>query len=332
MNAFDRVLRQHGHQPLKASKFQVLQVNLGLRCNLRCRHCHLECSPDRREVMNWGTMEAVLRAASGSRGCLVDLTGGSPELSPHFRRFVGALRDQGHPVLVRSNLAIFQEPGMEGLPSFYERHRIRIAASLPCYLEENVRAQRGRGVWESAIEAMRRLNAVGYGVSPELPLNLVYTPCGPFLPPDQGRLESEYRKELWTRFGLRFTRLLTMTNMLLGRFRKDMEAKGRTKTYLALLKASFNPLNLDGLMCRHQVSISWDGRLHDCDFNLAQRLGLAKGLPEEVTHFSRAALEGRKIVTGEHCFGCTAGCGSSCNGALSEPETESSALAAVGAE
>jgi radical SAM/Cys-rich protein len=243
---------------------------------------------------------------------------------------VKALRDQGHPVQVRTNLAIVFEPGMEGYPEFYREHRVSLVGSMPCYLEENVRAQRGEGVYEKVAGSIRRLNALGYGADPGLPLDLVYNPGGPFLPPDQLALESDYRRELRARFGIGFTRLLTITNMPIGRFLDDLEEQGGAREYRELLEASFNPMTLDGLMCRQQISVGWDGRLYDCDFNLALRLPMGNGWPQRIEAFSRGALRGRRILTGEHCFGCTAGCGSSCGGALVDDEAETLECAVAG--
>jgi radical SAM/Cys-rich protein len=322
MNGFEQAVQRHGDRGLRAADIQTLQVNLGLRCNLQCRHCHVEADPRRWELMDWSTMEAVLRSAREAPGCTLDLTGGSPELNPHFRRFVTALRGAGHPVQVRTNLTVFFEHGMEDLPEFYRDHQVSLVGSLPCYQEENVRAQRGEGVYESAAEAIRQLNEVGYGSDPRLALDLVYNPGGPFLPPDQLVLETDYRRQLAHRFGIGFTRLLTMTNMPIGRFLGDLEAQGRAQSYRELLQTSFNPLTLDGLMCRHQVSVGWDGTLYDCDFNLALGLTVGYGTPRRIEDFRLEDLESRRIVTGEHCFGCTAGCGSSCGGALVDDEDE----------
>jgi radical SAM/Cys-rich protein len=223
---------------------------------------------------------------------------------------------EGHSVQVRTNLTVLLEPGMEKMPKFYRRHKIQLVASLPCYLEENVCAQRGKGVYEKSITALKQLNTLGYGIDPDLPLNLVYNPGGPFLPPLQTSLEKDYRSELGRRFGITFTHLLTITNMPLGRFQMDLYQKGQENNYLDLLRKSFNPETLAGLMCRHQISVGWDGRLYDCDFNLALGLPVNHGAPDHIESFRVSDLNLRRIVTGEHCFGCTAGAGSSCRGAL----------------
>jgi radical SAM/Cys-rich protein len=297
-------------------KIETMQVNLGFRCNQRCVHCHLEASPERGEMMEWSTMEQVLEAARKACCQLVDLTGGAPEINPNFRRFAAALHEHGHQVQVRTNLTVLLEPGLEEMPEFFRDHQVRLVASLPCYLEENVRAQRGERVYEKSTAAIRRLNDLGYGTEPGLPLNLVYNPGGPFLPPPQPALEEDYRRELHGRFGITFTRLLTITNMPIGRFRTELGRSNMERNYLDLLQKSFNPETVGGLMCRHQLSVGWDGTLYDCDFNLALGLPVNHGAPDHVRGFEPEELWKRRIVTGEHCFGCTAGSGSSCAGAL----------------
>lgn len=316
MNDFEKQIGQITGGGLHSHRIEILQINLGLRCNQQCLHCHLNASPSRTEMMEWSVMELVLLAAANSGCRLVDLTGGAPELNPNFCRFIETLRKNGRPVQIRTNLTVLLEPGMEKMPEFLQKHKIRLVASLPCYLEENVSAQRGKGVYEKSITAIRQLNTLGYGKDPELPLSLVYNPGGPFLPPPQSMLEEDYRREMDLRFGITFTRLLTITNMPLGRFRAHLSHLGQERNYLTLLRESFNPDTLSGLMCRHQISIGWDGRLYDCDFNLALGLPVDHGAPDHIKSFRVADLNARRIVTGEHCFGCTAGAGSSCGGAL----------------
>lgn len=316
MNNFEKQIAEIGSQGLHSLKVNTLQVNLGLRCNQQCGHCHLEASPQRKEMMEWPTMELVLEAAKSVRCRLIDLTGGAPELNPCFRRFVSSLRQEGLSVQVRTNLTVLLDAGMESMPEFFRDHQVQLVASMPCYLEENVRAQRGKGVYEKSIEAIRRLNGLGYGRGPDLCLNLVYNPGGPFLPPPQSALEEDYHRELDTRFGIRFTRLLTITNMPLGRFRKELNRQNHEENYLELLRKSFNPITLPGLMCRHQITVGWEGTLYDCDFNAALGLAVNHGAPDHIRFFRTEDLRTRRIVTGEHCFGCTAGSGSSCGGAL----------------
>ena len=316
MNDFERQVVGTKDEGLHSAKIETLQVNLGLRCNQQCAHCHLEASPQRDEIMGWPVMELILEAAKRARCQLVDLTGGAPELNPNFRRLVATLRKEGLPVQVRTNLTVLLEPGMEELPEFFRDHRVRLVASLPCYLEENVCAQRGKGVYEKSIAAVKRLNGVGYGLYPELPLNLVYNPGGAFLPPTQSVLEEDYRRELGQRFNITFTRLLTITNMPLGRFRTELIRKKGEREYMHLLRESFNPHTVKRLMCCHQLSVGWDGTLYDCDFNLALGLPVNHGAPDHIKNFRPEDLRARRIVTGDHCFGCTAGSGSSCAGAL----------------
>ena len=316
MNDFENQVAGETRDGLYSVEIDTLQVNLGFQCNQQCSHCHVEASPQRTEMMNWTIMELILKAAEKDGCQLVDLTGGAPELNPHFRVFVSALHQQGHAVQVRTNLSVLLEPGMEGMPEFLRQHQVRLVASMPCYLEENVRAQRGMGTYERSVTVIKTLNGLGYGSDPELPLNLVYNPGGPFLPPPQSALEQDYRRELGERFGIRFTRLLTITNMPLGRFRKQLDRQGQQENYRRLLRNAFNPQTLSGLMCRHQLSVGWDGTLYDCDFNLTLGLPVNHGAPDHIRSFKRDDLWMRRIVTGEHCFGCTAGSGSSCGGAL----------------
>ena len=316
MNDFERQIERISGNGLHSVNIETLQVNLGLRCNQQCAHCHLEASPQRDEIMGWDVMEMVLKAAKSSGCQRVDLTGGAPELNPHFCRFVAALRREGASVQVRTNLTVLLEPSLEGMAEFLREHRVRLVASMPCYLEENVRAQRGPGTYEKSIAAIRILNALGYGSDPESPLNLVYNPGGPFLPSAQSALEEDYKRELGQRFGIVFNHLLTIANMPVGRFRKELDRQGRRETYLRLLRDSFNLRTVSGLMCRNQLSVGWDGTLYDCDFNVALGLPVNHGAPDHIKNFKPEDLMKRRIVTGDHCFGCTAGSGSSCGGAL----------------
>ncbi len=316
MKNFNQSVRQVLGEELKSSAVQTIQVNLGLRCNLSCRHCHVEGSPRRTEVMTWETMQSVLRLAEALPQARVDLTGGAPELNPFFKPFVNTLCDMGNPVQVRTNLTVFFEAEQADTPELLASREVHLVASLPCYLDDNVDNQRGSGVYKRSIAALRRLNRLGYGLKQELPLNLVYNPGGAFLPPDQATLEDAYRKELKERFNVDFTRLLTITNMPMGRFLSDLQRDGQAEDYKSLLEDNFNQETLEGLMCRNQICISWDGSLADCDFNSALGLTLDGSLPGHIDELEPGQLQGRDIVTGEHCFGCTAGCGSSCGGAL----------------
>jgi radical SAM/Cys-rich protein len=305
-----------GTPGLRSVDIETVQVNLGLKCNQSCAHCHVGASPSREEMMSWPTMEKVVEISAGARAGLVDITGGAPELHPEFRRFVEELRAHELPVQIRTNLTVLLEPGYEDMPEYFRDRGVRLAASMPCYLEENVRAQRGAGVYEKSIDAIRRLNDLGYGSDPEMPLDLVYNPGGPFLPPEQSALEADYKRELQAHFGVTFSRLLTIANMPIGRFLARLRAENRDREYMQLLQDSFNAETLDGLMCRHLINVGWDGTIYDCDFNLALDLPVNHGAPDHIRRFNHAALATRRIVTGEHCYGCTAGGGSSCGGSL----------------
>jgi radical SAM/Cys-rich protein len=313
---FAEHLRQRG-LALRRGAVTTLQVNVGLRCDLACHHCHVEAGPKRREALGEREAERVLALLAANPGVeLLDLTGGAPELNPHFRGLVAGARRLGRRVIDRCNLTVLHEPGQQDTAAFLAAEGAEIVASLPCYGPENVEAQRGRGVFARSIEALRALNALGYGLpgSP-LALHLVYNPVGDALPPPQAELEARYKTELAEGFGVSFHRLLTITNMPIRRFARTLVREGRLEAYLALLVAHFNAETLPGLMCRSLVSVDHAGRLFDCDFNLA--LGLP--LPGAATLWDVedfAELAGREIAQGSHCFGCSAGHGSSCGGAL----------------
>ena len=320
---FARALADHGLPRLRRAVLATLQVNLGKRCNQACHHCHVDAGPARTEMMAPATAERALALLAASPSVTsVDLTGGAPELSPSFRRLVTAARTLGRRVQVRCNLTILFVAGMEDLPEFYRAHQVHLVCSLPCYSQDNVDRQRGEGVFERSIDALRLLNRLGYGQpASELALDLVYNPLGPALPPPQADLEARYRTELRRRFGIEFHHLLTITNMPIRRFADMLLRRGELGAYLGLLVNHFNPQTIPSLMCRSLVSLAWDGSLHDCDFNqmLAIPLGGADGTATPRTVWdvdSYEALAGVAIGTGEHCFGCTAGAGSSCGGAL----------------
>jgi len=299
---------------LTASGIDTVQVNIGLKCNLACRHCHVASSPKREEIMSWETMGAVLQAATQAGARTLDITGGAPEMHPRFCEFVAAALARRLSVIVRTNLTILLQPGYTSLVPFFASHPVRLVASLPCYLPNNVDRQRGRHVYRESIEAILRLNEAGYGREPEKLLDLVYNPGGPSLPPDQGALEAAYRQALHSEFGITFNRLLTITNMPIGRFLDDLNREDKAEPYQQLLRDAFNSETVDGLMCRHQMHVGWDGTLYDCDFNFA--LGLSSSGHDNVNDVDLEAFRRRRVVTGEHCFACTAGCGSSCGGAL----------------
>jgi radical SAM/Cys-rich protein len=305
-----------GQPTIKANKVEMIQVNLGFLCNQQCAHCHLNASPDRTEVMSWETMSAVLSAAEHLDCNQIDITGGAPEMNPHFKNFVTHARKAGFGVQVRSNLSILTEPEHTDLPEFFKTNGVSLVGSMPCYLEENVRAQRGPAVYEKSIEAIRKLNAVGYGMDPGLQLNLVYNPGGAFLPPSQKSLEEDYRRELAEKWGIRFTNLLTIANVPIGRFQSELQKQGTEAEYIQILRSAFNPNILNNLMCRHQISVGYDGTVYDCDFNLALHLPVNNSDKPNIKGMDFNTLRGREIVTGDHCLACSAGDGSSCAGAL----------------
>ena len=296
--------------PLAAMEIATLQVNVGYRCNLSCRHCHVEAGPQRTEVMEKDTADAVLAALANSGIGTIDITGGAPELNPHFRHLVAEARRLGKRVIVRTNLAVFADEGMADLPEFYGDHDVELVASIPNYKEDKVDRVRGGGTFRKCIAALQRLNGLGYG-SGGRRLNLVYNPPGAFLAPDQTVLELEYKRELRDRFQISFDRLFTFTNMPIGRFREFLVRTGNLDTYLDTLARAFNPATLGNIMCRHLISVGWDGRLFDCDFNQVIGLPVSSGAPDHIRGFDHAALARRVIETGDHCFGCTAGAGSS---------------------
>lgn len=314
---FAETLADHGLAPLAATGIQVLQVNVGRLCNQTCRHCHVDAGPDRREIMSRETLQACLDVLRRTQIATVDVTGGAPEMNPHFRWFVSEVRRLGRHVIDRCNLTILNSTGFDGLPEFLAAQQVEIIASLPCYLEQNVDTQRGDGVFQRSIEALRRLNALGYGQpGNELALHLVYNPLGPSLPPPQAQLEADYHRELESRYGAVFHRLYTITNLPISRFLDDLVQSGRYEAYLEKLVDAFNLHAVAGVMCRTTLSVDWQGRLYDCDFNQMLDLPLLPNLPQTIHEFDPARLAARRIVTGRHCYGCTAGAGSSCQGAI----------------
>ena len=311
-----RPLLLHSDFPLVIrGKLDTLQVNLGYLCNLSCAHCHVNAGPTRTELMDEQTIEQVLALLSGAGIHTLDLTGGAPELNPRFRYLVSAARALGVRVIDRCNLTVLFEPGQEDLAEFLAAEQVEITASLPCYLEENVQEQRGKGVYQDSIRALRHLNRLGYG--DELPLNLVYNPVGLALPPPQAALEADYRRELSQRFDINFSQLFTITNMPISRFGAVLLAQGQYVEYMGLLRDNFSADNLETLMCRSLVSIDWQGYVYDCDFNQMLELPvLASDRRHIADLLAEVDMEGAAVATGEHCYGCTAGQGSSCGGAL----------------
>ncbi|MFT4614999.1 MAG: radical SAM/Cys-rich protein [Bacteroidia bacterium] len=300
--------------PVHRDSMDTLQINLGYLCNLSCTHCHVNAGPTRTELMDLATVDQVLELVQKSGVTTLDLTGGAPEMNPHFRYLVREARKQGVTVIDRSNLTILFEPGQEDLAEFLVEQGVEITASLPCYLEDNVEAQRGKGVYADSVKALQQLNALGYGDT--LALNLVYNPIGAVLPPPQKQLEDDYRRELGERFGIRFNALFTLANMPISRFGAVLLAQGEYTQYMQLLRDNFATANLETVMCRNLVSIDWQGYLYDCDFNQMLDLPINEGRRHITDLLAGLELAGSAITTGEHCFGCTAGQGSSCGGAL----------------
>lgn len=319
MHATLHLMQKYGFPALHRGQLDTLQVNLGYRCNQSCLHCHVNASPQRTETMSRETVADVLAFLEVSGVRQLDLTGGAPELNAHFRSLVMRAREIGVHVIDRCNLTILEEPGQEGLAEFLAHQQVEITASLPCYLEENVDRQRGKGVFKRSIGALQRLNALGYGSDDgRLALNLVYNPQGAVLPPAQAGLEADYRKDLGERFGIRFTRLYTLANMPIQRFGSTLVSKGTFDEYMALLRGAHRDENLEDVMCRRLLSVDWQGYVYDCDFN--QMLGLPLHVEgKQRPHLSDLIgrdLGGNAIAVRDHCYGCTAGNGSSCGGAL----------------
>jgi radical SAM/Cys-rich protein len=313
---FDEKLAAHGLS-LRAAGVETLQVNVGKLCNQACKHCHVDASPARTEIMTRETVEQVINALRQFRFLTLDITGGAPELNPSFRYLVARARALRTRVMVRHNLTVMLESGQDDLPDFFREHELEVVSSLPYFLEQQTDAQRGRGVFEKSIVALHRLNAVGYGLDGSgLILNLVYNPVGAFLPPSQSSIEADFKRELLSRYNVSFNHLYTITNMPIKRFLDYLRRSGNEERYMRKLVEAFNPTAIQGLMCRSLVSVDWTGRLYDCDFNQMLELGVASELPQTIAEFQAEEFDGRRIMTGPHCFGCTAGAGSSCGGAV----------------
>jgi radical SAM/Cys-rich protein len=331
---FAATLERHGLPQLARAQVTTLQVNVGKLCNMACHHCHVEAGPRRPEIMSERVAQRVLvLLAHNPEIRVVDITGGAPELNPSFRTLVSEARRMGKQVIDRCNLTVLLEPGLHDLPEFLASERVRIVASLPCYQRDNVEQQRGKGAFDKSLQALAQLNALGYGSDPTLELDLVYNPVGAHLPPPQAQLEARYREELQQQFGIRFNRLLALANMPIKRFAQFLHKSGQHEAYMALLVNHFNAAAVPSVMCRSLLSVGWDGRLYDCDFNqmleiplggpssdgtaLALRGGASSRGTRTIWDIdSLEPLAGSAIATGRHCFGCTAGAGSSCSGAL----------------
>jgi len=313
MNRFEQKLSEH-HRTLHRARLQTLQLNIGRKCNQACRHCHVDAAPWRTEMVDEPTARRIGEWIRRHRPPIVDLTGGAPELSEFFRYFVETARSVGAEVIDRNNLTIIEEKGYGWLPEFLAGHEVQVIASLPCYSAENVNQQRGQGVFDKSISALRKLNAAGYGT--RLPLHLVYNPLGPTLPGPQAELEADYKGVLGREFGIVFNKLYTITNQPIARFADDLRKQGKWDEYLELLANSFNPATVEALMCRTTLSVGYRGELYDCDFNQMLDMRMENGKPLYLWDIAPDYLEQRAIQTGVHCFACTAGSGSSCTGAL----------------
>jgi len=313
---FDEKYELVGEGPLKATEIETLQINLGKMCNQVCKHCHVDAGPDRKEIMTKETMRYCLNVLEKHNILTVDLTGGAPEMNPHFKWFVDEIKKLDRHIIVRSNLTILQESGFQDYSEFMANHKAEIVSSLPYYKKSFTDRQRGDGVFDKSIAAMKKLNALGYGKEQTgLTFNLVYNPVGAFLPPSQEELEKDYKRELYDHFGLVFNNLLTITNMPISRFLDYLIQSGNYESYMHKLVDSFNPSAASGVMCKFIVSVSWDGQLYECDFNQMLELNMNHGTPSHIKDFNSSLIKNRQIVTGQHCYGCTAGAGSSCGGA-----------------
>lgn len=312
---FDDYLRESGVGELRAAGVEILQINVGRVCNQTCSHCHVDAGPDRRESMSRETAESVIRFLEHSEIHTLDITGGAPEMNPNFDWLVEEARKLGKAVIDRCNLTILSANGFTYLPEFLAKHEVEIVASLPCYLEENCDAQRGDGVFQKSIQAIQQLNDLGYGLPDgKLKLSLVYNPVGTSLPPDQRELEAAYREQLATRFGISFTQLFTITNMPISRYLDDLVKQGAYESYMEKLIAAFNPAAISGVMCRTMLSVDWLGYVYDCDFNQMLEMK-ASTHAKHLDDLDWNEVSQRRIATANHCFGCTAGAGSSCQGA-----------------
>jgi radical SAM/Cys-rich protein len=319
MNRFSDRLVAEGLE-LRRARTEILQVNVGKLCNLTCMHCHVNAGPKRKEIMTRETIDRIVDWLAKSDIPTVDLTGGAPEMIPDFRYVVQRVRALQPPrkIIDRCNLTILLEPGYEGLAPFLTQHKVEIIASMPCYTPDNVNAQRGEGVFDGSIAALQLLNSLGYGIDSQLPLHLVYNPVGAFLSSPQAELEADYKRELQTHFGIVFNKLYTITNLPIGRFAAFLRHNNKLDEYMKLLLNAFNPATIDGLMCRDTLSVGWRGEVYDCDFN--QQLDMQWQNPDEsglfLWNIDPDKIDNRQIMTGDHCFGCTAGAGSSCGGAI----------------
>jgi len=320
-NNFNQALNLNGCGPLLRAPLTQLQINVGRLCNQACEHCHVEAGPKRTEIMSAEVAERIVEWAGANNIQSVDFTGGAPEMNPSFRFMVKAFRDMGASIIVRCNLTVLFEPGQSDTAEFFAEMGVNVVCSLPCYTKDNVEAQRGKGVFDKSIRGLQKLNELGYGIDDGKQLDLVYNPGGAFLPPEQATLDNDYRERLWNDFGIRYNNLLTLANLPVNRFRHYLERIGELDSYQRLLFDNFNPDTVPALMCRHLVSVDWLGRTFDCDFNqmLDMPLGSTSDSPRSHRYLWELVsddLANDDIAIGPHCFGCTAGAGSSCGGSL----------------
>ncbi len=313
---FNQVLKTHNCFPLRRAELSELQINIGYLCNQACEHCHVEAGPKRTEMMTWETMEKTLLWAKENQIKAVDITGGAPEMIPNFRAFCDGFIKQGIRITSRCNITVQYEPGQADLPKWYADRKIRLVCSLPCYTSKNVDQQRGKGVFGKSISGLQAFNAVGYGRSEDLTIDLVYNPIGPVLPPAQAGLENDYKTRLKTDFDIDFNNLLTITNLPINRFEHYLDRTGQLESYQQLLVENFNPATVEPLMCRHLISVDWQGYVYDCDFNQMLGLPLAASGKKQLWEINAEQLKHGPVALANHCFGCTAGAGSSCGGAL----------------
>jgi radical SAM/Cys-rich protein len=316
-NRFAQKLTEHS-MSLRRARPEILQVNVGKLCNLTCVHCHVNAGPKRKEIMSRETIDRIICWLAKTDIPIVDLTGGAPEMIPDFRYFieqVKSLQPDRH-IIDRCNLTILLQRGYQDLAAFLARNKVEIIASMPCYSPGNVNAQRGEGVFEGSIAALQLLNLLGYGIDPDLPLHLVYNPVGAFLAPSQIELETDYKRELKQHFGIVFNSLYALTNLPIGRFASYLRHNNKLDEYMELLIQAFNPATIHGLMCRNTISVGWRGEVYDCDFNQQLEMQWNNGAPISLWDVDPEKIENRKIMTGNHCFGCTAGAGSGCGGAI----------------
>jgi radical SAM/Cys-rich protein len=314
---FHEVLASH-ELNLVHNRPNELQMNLGKLCNLACHHCHVDAGPKRTEIMSWAVMEKILVWAKEAKIERADLTGGAPELNPHFRKFCDALISMGIEITSRCNITVIYEPGQEDLAQWYRDRKIRLVCSLPCYTEDNVDAQRGKGVFDKSIAGLQLLNKLGYGKDKALSLDLVYNPVGAHLPPAQAGLENDYRRMLGDNFGIVFSNLLAITNIPINRFAHALKRDGQLEDYQHLLVSNFNAMTVDQLMCKSLINLDWEGRVFDCDFNQMLEIPMSGGKERHLWDLKIEDVVGTAIATNRHCFGCTAGAGSSCGGVLAE--------------